>query len=125
DTVAVRRIPEPSRPALIRAIEGHPSVAAVAASWPQPMDGGPTRDASVGDTTLGVGCKLVSPEYFDLLGITVLRGRLFAPEERSPASGVVVISDAVAQRLWPNADALGQTIRLGGPADHEPADARA
>ena len=46
---------------------------------------GLSTDASVGDTTLGVGCKLVSPEYFDLLGIDVLRGRLFASDERSPA----------------------------------------
>ena len=67
------------------------------------MDSGASVEASAGDTKLGVGCKLVSPEYFDLLGITVLRGRLFAPEERSPAAGVVVISDAVAQRFWPTA----------------------
>jgi hypothetical protein len=73
-------------------------------------------DASVGDATLGVGAKLVSPEYFDLLGINVLRGRVFAPDERSPAAGVVVISDAVAQRFWPNGDALGQMIRLGRAA---------
>ena len=78
------------------------------------MHGGASTDASVGDTKLGVGCKLVSPEYFDLLGINVSRGRLFAAEERSPAAGVVVISDAVAQRFWPNGDALGQMIRLGG-----------
>jgi ABC-type antimicrobial peptide transport system permease subunit len=73
-------------------------------------------DARVGDTTLSVGCKLVSPEYFGLLGINVLRGRLFAPEERSPASSVVVISDAVAQHFWPNGDSLGQTLRLGAAA---------
>ena len=78
------------------------------------MDSGAFTSASVGDTTVGVGCKLVSPEYFDLLGIDVLRGRLFAPEERSPAASVVVISDAVAQRFWPNGAALGQVIRLGG-----------
>jgi len=30
---------------------------------------------------------------------------------------VVVISDALVQRLWPNGDALGQTIRLGGASD--------
>src|SRR4029453_14655492 len=59
-----------------------------------------------------VGCKLVSPLYFDLLGINVLRGRLFAPEERSPASSVVVISGAGARPFWPGGDSLGQTIRL-------------
>ena len=113
DTLVVRRITESARPAMIRALEDHPSIAAVAASWPAPMQSGASMDASVGDTTAEIDCKLVSTEYFDLLGINVLRGRLFAPEERSPATGVVVVSDAVAQRFWPNGDPLGQTIRLG------------
>ena len=76
---------------MLHAIRDHPSTAAVAASWPQPTHGGLSTDASVGDTTLGVGCELVSPEYLDLLGINVLRGRLFASDERSPAAGVVGI----------------------------------
>jgi putative ABC transport system permease protein len=114
DTVVVSAISEPARPAMIHAIRDHLSTAAVAASWPQPTDSGLSTAASVGDTTLAVGCKLVSPEYFDLLGINVSRGRLFAPDERSPAAGVVVISDAVAQRFWPNGDGLGQMLRLGG-----------
>jgi hypothetical protein len=81
------------------------------------MRGGALTKASVGDTKADVGCKFVSPEYFDLLGINVLRGRLFAPEERSHSAAVVVIADAVAQRFWPNGEALGQTIRLDGPSD--------
>ena len=119
DTVVVGGISEPARPATLHAIRDHPSTAVIAASWPQPTHSGLSMDASVGDTTLGVGCKLVSPEYFGLLGINVSRGRLFAPDERSPAAGVVVISDAVAQRFWPNGDALGQMLRLGGAVDDD------
>jgi putative ABC transport system permease protein len=114
DTVVVGGITESARPAMIHAIKDHPSTASVAASWPEPMDSGAFTDASVGDTKLRAGCKLVSPEYFDLLGINLLRGRLFAAEERNPAAGVVVISDTVAQHFWPNGDALGQMIRLSG-----------
>jgi putative ABC transport system permease protein len=125
DTLVVRRITESARPALIRAIGDQPSIVSVAASWPDPLYGGASMDASVGDATLEVSCKLVSPEYFDLLGINVLRGRLFAPDERSAAAAVVVISDAVAQRFWPNGAALGQMIRLGASggapaAENEP-----
>jgi predicted permease len=118
DTVVVRGITESGRSTLLHAIRQHSSIASVAASWPEPMDSGASTEASVGDTTLGVGSKLVSPEYFDLLGIDVLSGRLFAPDERSPAAGVVVISHAVAQRFWPNGDPLGQMIRLGGASGH-------
>ena len=77
------------------------------------MESGAFVEASTADTKTAVGCKLVSPEYFDLLGITALKGRLFSAEERSSVASVVVVSDAIAQRFWPNGDALGQTIRLG------------
>jgi predicted permease len=120
DTLVVRRITESARPALLGALEDQPSITAIAAAWPEPMQSGASMDASAGSTTLGVGCKLVSREYFDLLGIGVLRGRGFAADERSPASGVVVVSDAVAQRFWPNGDALGQTLRLDLPAGKAP-----
>ena len=125
DTLVVRRITESARPAMIRAITDHPSIASVAMAWPGPMDSGESMNASVDDTTVGVGCKLVSPEYFGVLGINVVQGRLFAPDERSPAAGVVVISDAVAQRFWPNGDALGHTIRLDDPSDSAARDERA
>ena len=125
DTLVVRRITESARPAMIRAIKDHPSIASVAMAWPGPMDSGESMNASVADTTVGVGCKLVSPEYFDVLGIDMVKGRLFAPDERSAAAGVVVISDAVAQRFWPNGDALGHTIRLDDPSDSAARDERA
>ena len=89
------------------------------------MDSGASMNASVGNTAVGVGCKLVSPEYFGVLGINLVQGRLFAPDERSAAAGVVVISGAVAQRFWPNGDALGHTIRLDDPSDSAARDERA
>jgi ABC-type antimicrobial peptide transport system permease subunit len=126
DTLVVRRMTESARPAMIRAITDHPSIVSVAASWPDPMHGGSPMDASVDETTVGVAGKLVSAEYFDLLGIGVLKGRVFAPDERGPAAGVVVVSDGLARRLWPNGGALGRVIRLAGTsgganrADGEP-----
>jgi predicted permease len=120
DTVVVRGMTESARPRLLRAIEQHASVASFGASWPEPTQSGATTEVSAGDTHVEVGCKLVSQEYFDLLGIHVRSGRIFAPGERSPASGVIVISEAVAQRFWPNERALGQTIRLSPPAAEGP-----
>jgi predicted permease len=112
DTLVVRGITESTRPVLLHAIQQHPSVATFGASWPEPMQSGATVEVTTGDAKAEVGCKLVSQEYFDLLGINVRRGRLFASEERSPSAGVVVISDAVAQRFWPGDSALGRTIRI-------------
>lgn len=122
DTVVITGMTESARSSLLREIAHLSSVAAVAASQPLPVRGGPTAEATAAGTTLGVGCRLVSPEYFDLLGITVLRGRLFAPTERGVGAGVVVISDTVAQRFWPGGGAVGQTMRVGGAALRTTAD---
>jgi ABC-type lipoprotein release transport system permease subunit len=54
----------------------------------------------------------VSPEYFDVLGIEVLRGRSFTPAERTPNAAVAVVSDSVARQLWPAGNAVGQVLRL-------------
>ena len=49
------------RPALVQALNGHPSVASIAASWPGPTDNDAFTEVSVGDTSVGIGCKLISP----------------------------------------------------------------
>jgi len=56
--------------------------------------------------------ELVSPEFFGVLGIEVVRGRGFAATERSPNEGVAVVSDSVAHELWPGMDAIGQVLRV-------------
>jgi predicted permease len=46
----------------------------------------------------------VTPAYFDTLQIAVLRGRIFADDER----GVTVVSESLANRRWPGEDPLGK-----------------
>jgi predicted permease len=46
----------------------------------------------------------VSRSYFDALGIPLVEGRTFTPEESATGAPVAVISDALARRFWPNAD---------------------
>jgi predicted permease len=53
---------------------------------------------------------IVTPSYFDLLGIRILEGRGFSSADRSDAAPVVVVSEAFAQRLFPDGDAVGRTI---------------
>jgi putative ABC transport system permease protein len=55
----------------------------------------------------------VTPNYFETLGIPIVRGRLFSPREAEGQAPVVVISEATAQRFWPNEDAIGKRIRIG------------
>jgi macrolide transport system ATP-binding/permease protein len=52
----------------------------------------------------------VSPEYFSVVGIPIVRGRGFGPDDWREASGIVV-TESTALRLWPGEDSLGKTLR--------------
>jgi putative ABC transport system permease protein len=61
-----------------------------------------------------IGYRFVTPAYFAALGIPIVRGRGFREEDRSPTEKPVILSDALAQKLFPNGEqALGQAFRFG------------
>jgi predicted permease len=60
-----------------------------------------------------IGYNNVAPGYFATMGIPVLRGRELAWTDTEQAPGVVVINQALAQRYWPNQDAIGRRVRNG------------
>jgi hypothetical protein len=57
----------------------------------------------------------VSPEYFHLLGLSLLRGRLFTEFDNDAAPQVAVVNEAFARTYWPNEEALGQRFRSTRP----------
>ncbi len=56
----------------------------------------------------------VSPGFFALLGIPLVRGRVFTEAEGQQSAHVAVISEATAKHFWPNQDPLGKLFRTGG-----------
>ena len=63
----------------------------------------------------------VSPDYFSLLRIPILRGRGFTNADASGAPRVAVVSEAMANTYFPGEDALGKRITLAG-RDAKPED---
>ncbi|HXB68539.1 MAG TPA: ABC transporter permease [Candidatus Acidoferrales bacterium] len=57
----------------------------------------------------------VSPDYFGVMGIPVLRGRGFTEDDRTGQPAVVVVNQAMARAFWPNEDAVGKQISMGNP----------
>jgi hypothetical protein len=60
----------------------------------------------------------VSPNYFHLLEIPLLRGRLFNESDNDNTPQVAIINQATAQTYWPNKDALGKrfkSVKSGAP----------
>jgi predicted permease len=94
-------------------IGGLPGVMEVAQAECAPL----SHDFSAGEFsipgqagTVGIGYNHVSPEYFSLVGIPIVRGRAFMPEETHDAPGIIV-TESTARRIWPGEDPLGK--RLG------------
>ncbi len=54
-----------------------------------------------------------APEYFHLLGVPLLRGRLFNDNDDENAPPVAIINQALAQTYWPGEDPLGKRLKLG------------
>ncbi|MEX2285258.1 MAG: ABC transporter permease [Gemmatimonadota bacterium] len=56
----------------------------------------------------------VTPGYFDAIGIRLVSGRDFSDQDRETGPYVGIVSQAMAEQLWPNANPLGKRFRLGG-----------
>jgi putative ABC transport system permease protein len=57
--------------------------------------------------------RVISPDYFSVMGIPLVRGRGFTEQEAWQDSGAVIINQALAKRYWPAEDPLGKRIGLG------------
>ncbi len=58
---------------------------------------------------------VVPPGYFATMRIPIVRGRAFTAVDAADTSNkVVLVSAALAQRMWPGANPLGKRIRVGG-----------
>ncbi len=95
-----------------------PGVQAVAATSYLPLSGFiSTADVQREDGDRSAPTELyaphVTPEYFSVMGMTILRGRAFTPAD-GPGSGVAIVNETLAQRMWPGQDPLGRRITFKG-----------
>ena len=67
------------------------------------------------DQTSVVERSFVTPEYFHLMGIALLRGRLFEDSDTFTSPQVAVINEAFARTYWPNEDSLGKRLKRNRP----------
>jgi putative ABC transport system permease protein len=96
------------------------SGAALGDWWP--LQGSRPRQVETGGAPRTIGSAsifAVSAGYFDTLGMTLREGRDFDARDRIGGEPVVVVSESLAQRLWPRAPAVGQrlSIRPDEPGD--------
>jgi predicted permease len=56
---------------------------------------------------------VASDGYFQVLGIPLIRGRIFDQRDGADSPHVAVISESLARDRWPNQDPIGHTIEFG------------
>lgn len=59
----------------------------------------------------------VTPDYFNVLQIPLLRGRLIGPQDTPTSEPVMLISETAAATVFPDDDPLGRRVRVGGAPD--------
>jgi predicted permease len=103
----------------VRAVPGVRSVSPVltapfsgASGWDAqaPTEGQTATDAARNPV---FNLELVTPDYFETLGITATRGRLLMRSDRKGTESVMVVSQSMARRYWPGKDPIGKRLLLG------------
>lgn len=55
----------------------------------------------------------VMGNFFEAMGIPLLRGRFFTDDDRSGKQLVIIVNHKLAQHFWPNQDPIGKRLRIG------------
>ncbi|HET9533006.1 MAG TPA: ABC transporter permease [Blastocatellia bacterium] len=61
--------------------------------------------------------RAISPHYFKAMGIPLLAGRYFTDRDRKESQPALIINQSMARTYFPDGDAIGKRIRIGGPEE--------
>jgi predicted permease len=101
-------------------IRAEHAVRAIASASSAPLDGGldGLLVKATDSTTLAFDVNVVSPEYFSLLELPIVRGRGFSADEGRGSASVAIVTQAAAARLWPGLEPIGQEVVMA-PTDRK------
>jgi putative ABC transport system permease protein len=107
-------------------VRNRPGVRAVAASSTAPLTGAPIRGMRIeGDPVLppdqqpNADFQLITPDYFQALGMTLVAGRAFASSDRADTPPVLVVNQALVDKYFGGRDPIGRVILFGFSKRHE------
>jgi putative ABC transport system permease protein len=75
------------------------------------IDGHPPADPR---NLPSVDFRTISSEYFSTLRIPIVRGRDFSIADREDTQPVVIVSESMARKFWPNEDPIGRRMKVRG-----------
>lgn len=97
-----------------------PGVESAAVAHRVPMVGRATtgyvvegRPVAADAPTPNADIRAISPEYFDTMKIPLKQGRFFTERDIPGSPDVVIVSESLARREWPNENPIGKRIQVG------------
>lgn len=67
---------------------------------------------TLSDLESSPGYRTISPYYFRLMGIPLLKGRVFTDKDNDSAAGVAIINETMARHFWPYDDPIGRQLTI-------------
>jgi predicted permease len=119
--------PSALRSRVIERLGREPGVVAIEGASQAPFDGRFPQVALTSQATgfgTTAGRSRVTPGYYRALGIPLVRGRTFTPDEARTNAPVALVSQSTARALWPNADPIGQAMSIAPRSGTPRAEAR-
>ena len=106
---------------LVDRVQRLPGVQAVGAVSALPLSGQggsgtttiDTQSVRLEDTTPEADQRVVTPDYFKAMGISLVRGRAFEARDSDTAAPVAIVDESLAQLYWPNQDPVGKRLHSG------------
>ncbi|MGO8786334.1 MAG: ADOP family duplicated permease [Terriglobia bacterium] len=99
-----------------------PGVQSATLSMTPPLSGMSWTDAATipghapqPNEDMGVSLNSVGPQYFETVGIALLRGRSIGPQDTGDSPRIAVVSQAMADHFFPRANPLGQRLSFSDP----------
>jgi putative ABC transport system permease protein len=112
---------------LLRKVESLPGVESASLGTVLPLGGRFTNDPFVIEgrpldfnNAPVAAWQRVTPNHFRTLGMQLVEGRDFTERDNTEASPVVIISEQMARRYWPNENPIGKRVTLGLPRPNNP-----
>jgi hypothetical protein len=110
------------------ALQAMPGVVQAAGAGTHPFAANPFVQLWIGDlehtpdNQVAAQYLAVTENYFNTLGIRIVRGRDFSAADRADSPWVVLVNETLAKEQWPDRDPIGQRLTLTfSPNDEEPA----
>jgi putative ABC transport system permease protein len=102
-----------------------PGIRSAAITYALPIDGsqmnrGFSAVSKTGAQRGGTSYAPVSPNYFEVMGIRLLKGRVFTAADTADSARVAIVNETLAQRVWPGEDPTGQRLKWGPPESDAP-----